>query len=167
MEKFILINKKAQVWGFDLMIAVIIFFAGIIAVYLYAINFTNESQDTFDSLFYEGNLISSLILSNGVPENWSSLEGLEVPGILTSNKINQTKLENFYNLTDSPEEYYSLKKILGISNQFYFSFQDMKISGQSVDKIGNFSENPENLIRIERFTIYENKPVKFIFYIWN
>ena len=164
MIKFILTNKKNQVWGFDLIIAVTLFLIGIIAIYIYAINLS-EAQETLDSLFYEGNLISSLILSEGSPSGWT-IENVETPGILTKQKINQTKLDNLYSLAQNQE---NLKKILGTKYEFYFNFTGMEVSSQGTIKgIGNEPiENPENIIKLERFSIYKNKPVKANFYIWN
>ena len=156
--------KKAQIWGFDLVIAVTIFLIGVVAAYIYAINFVSESQETLDALFYDGNLISSLILSYGTPENWN-LNNVEIPGILTNKKINQTKLENFYELDKT--NYQNLKKLLGTKNEFYFNFTGMEILGQQIEGIGKFPTEQKNLVKIERFTIYNEKPVKFALLMWN
>jgi len=163
MVKSILI-KKSQVWGFDLVIALIIFLVGIIAVYVYAINFLSEAQDTIEELSYEGNLASSIILSEGTPNSWT-ITNVENPGILSNNKINQTKLDAFYYLTTANHTY--TKKLLGIKNEFYFNFTGLKIDGNPIGGIGKQIENPKNLIKLERFSIYEDKPIKFNFYIWN
>ncbi len=162
------ISIKGQIWGTDLIFAIVIFIIGIIALYVYAINFYNEASENFEEMFYEGNLASSLILSEGSPENWpSNPEQLEIPGILTSNKINQTKLEAFYNLIDTEDEYKKMKNILGINNEFWFNFTDMEINGATIDGVGKKPTNVKNLFTIERFTIYKNKPVKFVIFIWN
>jgi len=165
MVRFILTSKKAQVWGMDLIVAVIIFLVGLIVAYVYAINFLNEAQENFDELFYDGNLISSLILSDGTPKNWVPTN-VEIPGIISDNKINQTKLDNFYAF--SQENYTGLRKLLGTKYEFYFNFTYIKISGiGTINGIGKPIENPKNLVRIERFTIYENKPTKFTLFMWN
>ena len=97
MEKYTLIqNKRAQAWGFDLIIAIIIFSIGIVALYLYAINFSNEVDENLNALLYEGNLVSSNLLSQGSPANWSSydlssLDFMNMPGLLENNKIQQNK----------------------------------------------------------------------------
>ena len=158
--------KKAQIWGLDVMVAIVIFLIGIITIYLYALNFMNESQNTLDSLFYEGNLASSLILSDGVPENWTS-ENVDIPGILTKNKINQTKLNSFYSLAENPIDYEKLKKMLSIKEEFYFNFSGMEIYGSPRSYVGKLASNPENLVRTERFSIYKEKPIKIEIYSWN
>jgi hypothetical protein len=156
-----LTHKKGQIWGFDLVIAITIFMVGIIAAYLYAINFLGESQEILDSLFYDGNLASSLILSEGTPEDWT-IDNVEIPGILSGEKINQTKLDNFYSLNYSMQ-----KKLLGTQYEFYFNFTDMEANGVSVEGIGLSPSEPKNLVKIERFTVYKNKPIKFILFMWN
>jgi len=167
MEKYILMNhKKSQVWGFDIVIAITIFLVGVIAAYLYAINFLNESEQTLDSLFSEGNFVSSLILSSGTPNDWVNSE-VEIPGILSEGKINQTKLDKFYELTENPEGYKNIKNLLATKYNFYFNFTGIEASGSQINGVGNYSQNPENIVKIERLTVYKNKPVKFIIYMWN
>ena len=89
--------KKAQVWGFDLMIGSIIFVVGILVFYLYSLNSPDETLGTFSTLSHDGNLIAETLLSEGFPENWDE-DNVTDPGILSNNKINQTKLERFYDL---------------------------------------------------------------------
>ena len=43
----------------------------------------------------------------------------------------------------------------------------MKINMEIVEGIGKKPENFDNLLKIERFSIYENKPIKINFYHWN
>ena len=42
----IMTSKKAQAWGFDMMIASMIFISGIIIFYVYSLNYPKESQET-------------------------------------------------------------------------------------------------------------------------
>ncbi len=171
MARFILTpnhtEKQGQIWGFDLIIAVIIFLIGIVAIYVYVINFVSTSGDILESMFYDGYLLSNLILSEGSPKNWTSYDNVEIPGILSQKKINQTKLDFFYNLTDSEEDYKKLKKLLGIRYDFYFYFPGIRVMGEDIDGIGKIPAEQKNLVRIERFMIYENKPVKLTLYVWN
>ncbi len=159
-------NNKGQVWGLDLMMASIIMIVGIIAIYIYAINFSNTSENILEEMFYQGNLVSSLILSEGSPENWTD-ENMEIPGILSNNKINQTKLNLFYNITNNNSEYKNIKRILVSSYDFYFNFTNMETHGNPISGIGKIPDNPENLVKVERITIYKNKPTKFSIYMWN
>jgi hypothetical protein len=154
MEQFTLIKpkaKKAQAWSLDLIVASVIFTAGIIILYVYAINYSSQTKNQLDGLFYEGNSASQLILS----ENDA--------GILSAGKINQTKLDEFYNY-----DYQTKKNKLGITNDFYFTFTGLEINGVPEDYVGKINNTAiENLIQVTRITLYENKPTKFQIFIWN
>jgi len=150
MEKFFLIkNKRSQVWSFDLVVASMIFIMGLFIFYFYVINQSPQSKNQLEEFFYEGDLSSQLILS-------------EDEGILSGGKINQTKLDIF-NDTD-----YDVKKTqLGISNNFYFTIKDLEVNGVLVDYVGRINDaDIENLVKVTRFTVYKNKPVKFEIFIW-
>lgn len=167
MVKYISTNKKAQGWGLDLMIASIIFLAGIFFVYTHVMNLGGGSGSSLTSLNTQAETGSSLILSEGSPENWKELNNTETPGITTNKKINQTKLNRFYNITNSSRGYQRTKNRLDITDNFYFNFSNMKVGGKEVKGIGEKPENYDNLVKTERITIYENRITKFNFYIWN
>ena len=112
-------NKKAQVWGFDLVVALVIFLVGIIVLFYYAANNSHESENKLEEMFYEANLASNLILSE---ENF---------GILTDNEVNQTKLNNFSALDDS-----SKRNFIGLSDNFYFSMDNLTINGSPQNFVG-------------------------------
>ena len=56
--------------------------------------YITEAEENIDALFYEGKIIASSILSEGYPVDWNS-ENVVTAGILTDNKINETKVERF------------------------------------------------------------------------
>ena len=157
-------SKRAQAWGFDLMMASMIFLAGIILFYLYALNAPNESDEIINSMSYEGNVVSNAILSEGFPKNWDGTNVVN-PGILTNNKINQTKLERFYNFVAG--DYSRSKAVFNTRYNYYvYLSENFTINGNQVEGIGSKPLNPKNLIRVERFTIYDNKPITFNVEIW-
>ncbi len=160
-------NKKAQGWGIDLIIAFIIFLTGIFFIYSYTINLGGSSDLIIKQLNSEGKSCSTLILSEGTPKKWDGLENTEIPGIISDRKINQTKLEKFANITDTEEEYVRTKNRLGIKNEFYFNFTGMEIQGEKIKGIGKKPQGITNIIKIERITIYKNQIKKFNLYIWN
>jgi len=143
-------DRKGQVWGLDLMIGVVIFLIGIILLFFYAINFSDQSGDRLAEFFYEGNLGSDFLLSDG------SL------GILSKGVVNQTRLDNFSDLSDQDK-----KTSLGLNNNFYFSMNNLTVKGVPVDYVGIINTSSvENLVQITRLTVYKNKPVKFELYVW-
>jgi len=152
MEKFISTsNKKGQAWSIDLIVAGVLFLAGIIILFYYAINQSSQTRNQLDELFYEGKLASELILSD------------ESFGILTDNVVNQTKLENFFYLADDMK-----KEVLGLRHNFYFSMENLEINGNHQAYVGIVNTSDvENSIQITRLTVYKNKPTKFQLYVWS
>jgi len=143
-------NKRAQVWGLDLVVASIIFLVGIILLYVYAINYYPQARGQLDELYYDGDLASQLILSE---ENFS---------IVSDGKINQTKLNNFYNIN-----YDTKKSLLGVTNNFYFIVEGLEVEGNPVNYVGKINDTEiESLVGVTRLTIYKNKPIKFQIFIW-
>ena len=159
-----MLQKKAQAWGFDLMMASTIFIVGIVAFYLYALNMTNEAEEIINSMGSEGNAIANALLSNSFPTDWDATNVVS-PGILTDSKINQTKLERFYAL--SIADYQRTKSIFNAEYEYYiYLSENFTISGVQVEGIGNKPIAPKNLIKITRLTIYNNTPVTFYAEIW-
>lgn len=152
MEQFFLIkNKRGQVWSLDLIIASVIFVSAIVILYVYAINYSSQTKNQLDELIYEGNLASQLILSD---KNF---------GILSDGKINQTKLEEFYNF-----DYQTQKSKFGLVNDFYFTIDGLEINGSSVDYIGRTNSTEiESLMKVTRLAVYKNSPTKFELFVWN
>ena len=157
-------GRKGQAWGIDLGVAFIIFFAGVVVFYFYALNQPNETEDLREILSYEGNSIASSILSEGYPKDWNSNNVVTI-GILSENKINETKLGRFYNL--SLYEYAKTQNIFNTRFKYYYSLdKNMSIEGKELEGIGAKPANTKNLIKITRFSIYQNKPTTAYVYIW-
>ena len=157
--------KKAQAWGFDLIAASIIFVGGMVVFYLYALNSPNQTEQTLNSLNYEANTIADIILSEGYPIGWNE-NNVVSPGILTDKKIDNTKLEKFYNL--SLTDYSKIKGLFGSKEEFYFFIsENFSIGGNEVEGIGSRSGASNNLVRVTRVVIYNDKPVSFNLELWN
>jgi len=169
-------NKRAQGWGMDLIIAVTIFSFGLVAFFVYSLNSPGEAKEKIDALYYDGKILANTILSEGSPENWDLANVIKI-GILSNNKINETKLKNFYNLAITEENYEETKDLFDITYDYYFYLNEkIDIYGDGslmLDGIGkpgfdkeNISEDIKDLIKITRYTIYQNKPMTAYFYIW-
>lgn len=168
MEKSSLIrkaNKRAQAWGIDLMIASVIFTVAIVFFYFYALNEPAEAEEKLSALYYDGKIISDSILSEGYPQSWNA-SNVVITGILTNNKINETKLKNFYNLS-STTGYARTKRLFNTRYEYYFNLSEtMMIGGIPVNGIGSNPTNQKNLVKITRFTIYQDKPMTAYLYVW-
>ena len=157
-------RTRAQMWGMDLMIAIAIFSIGAVAFYFYSVSYTSE-ESIIENLNYDGNIIADSLLSQGYPSNWTE-SNVIVSGITNEGKINQTKLEQFYNLSTS--DYYRTKNLFNSRYDFWIYLSaDVEINSMVIEGIGKKPINYENLIKITKVIIYNNKPETLTLQIWN
>lgn len=157
-------SKKAQAWGFDIIIATGIFTVGIIAFFLYTINYPTGEQEKLDDLLYEGNTVANNLLSEGYPVNWTTSTVSKI-GLLTENKIDEIKLEYFNELATT--DYARTRSILGTKYNYFVNFSSpIQISGIAVSGIGSFPQDTINSIKISRVSIYQNKPISIEVQVW-
>lgn len=155
--------KKAQAWGFDLVIASVIFTFGVVIFLLYTLN-DPGNQDNLNDLEYEGNNIANQIMSEGFPINWDQDNFVRI-GILSENRINETKLEVFYNL--SVENYQKTRENFETKYNYFINLTEpIIIDETNIAGIGIYSNETKNLIKITRFTIYKDNPVTLNVYVW-
>jgi len=159
------VDKKGQAWGLDLTIAVIIFTVGLVFFYVYTLNQPGEAKETIDALFYEGGIIASSILSEGHPADWTPSNVVTI-GILTDNKIDNTKLGGFYTL--NAINYEKTKNLFNTRYDYYFFLEEnMTTIAPNVKGIGKKPSNAKNLVKITRFTVYRDKPITAYLYVWD
>ena len=175
MEKLNLMHKdkKAQAWAMDLMVASVIFLIAIVIFYVYALNDPGEARENIEKMNYDGKIIGDSLLSEGYPKDWYG-DDVVAPGILTKNKINETKLDRFYDLVNS--DYEKTKRLFNTRYEYYFSLNatsgadciPLDVGAGSVSGIGldPLSSNPRNLIKITHFTVYKDRPVTAYIQIW-
>ena len=157
-------KKISQAWGLDLMIAVMVFFSGIVVFYIYSINYSANQDDLISKMINAGNLISDSILSEGYPKNWSA-DNVAKIGILSSGKINETKLERFYYLASG--DYNKTKRIFNLKYDYYFfSDENFTINSLQVEGIGKKPGDTENLVKVMRLAAYQEKPINIYVYIY-
>ncbi len=162
-------KKSGQVWSMDIVIAFIIFLTAIIILFVYSINYSGEVEKTYDKLIYDGDIIMENLFLEGYPNDWNSGNVINI-GIVSNNKINETKLERFYNF--ARDDYPKTKYIFKTSYNYYFFLQDnMTINSSEIEGIGepgiNENEiNSQDLVKITKFTIYKEKPTIAYLYIW-
>ena len=159
--------RKAQAWGFDLIMAAIVFLAGIVIFYIYSLNYPTEGKENLDALSYEGNLIADNLLSSGFPKDWTKTNVVAI-GIADEGKINETKLSRLNDLANDIGGYDKTRALFNTKFQYYFNLTEiMTIDGSNVNYIGQLQSTPKNLIKITRFTAYKNKPVTLNVYVWD
>lgn len=164
-------HSRAQIWSFDLLAGIMLFMAGITIFFIYSLNQPGQTQETFQLLSYEGNAVANNLMASGYPEKWN-LTNVVTIGITDGNIINQTKLEQLYEMIYTQNNYTLTKHLLNTQYEYYFFLdQNMTINSTQVLGIGKpgVAENnvtAKNLIKTTRYTIYQNKTTPLYIYTW-
>jgi len=121
----------------------------------------------------DGELITNALLSEGCsvncPNPWITSDGLDV-GLLSDGKINDSKLKLFYDFAQA--DYDGSRVVLNAKYDYYFFLdEDMVIESVPVDGIGKPGVDRNNivaddLIKISRVVVYDNKLIGARLYIW-
>ena len=165
-------SRKAQLWHFDLIIAIIIFTTTLILFYSGRLNIEHDTELLLDDINREGNFIADSLMSTGFPENWTT-DNVIAAGIVRNNRFNQEKINNLDSLG-----YNKTRSVFRTKYNFYLFFEDalsypvnmlpgsegIGYPGVNTGNIDNVSTN--NLIKITRFGVYNSEPVRMVLYIW-
>ncbi len=148
-----------------------LFLVGIMVFFIYSLNQPSQAKENLEILSYDAKIVADSLLSKGYPEDWST-NNVEVLGLTTDNKINQTKLENIYSMIYIQNNYTKTKNLLNTQYDYYFFLdQNMTISSTSIEGIGKpgttrQNVNARDLVRITRFIVYQNKTTPLYLYLW-
>ncbi|MBU0761279.1 MAG: hypothetical protein KJ600_03370 [Nanoarchaeota archaeon] len=146
----------AQAWGFDLIVAMVIFLTGIVFFYMFALNYPGGEEEKFQELQHDGELIADSLLSEGSPVDWDASNVIRI-GLLSGDKINESKVGNF-----SALDYATAKSLFRVRNNFFVYFGDETDNGIGLDSGGS-----ENLVKLTRAVVYNNKVTTMNLHIWN
>ncbi len=163
---------KAQVWSFDFMASVLVFFM-ILAVLFFAWEYTtfqNEDQIIFNDMENSAlTLADSIIRTRGFPEYWNE-SNVQVLGLASEeNVLNETKILMFVQM-----DYDSAKRILGIP-AYEFYFQLLRLNGtqaraNSTDLLTGLDptefQNSTIIVPVERYILFESRVAKLRFMLW-
>jgi len=158
-------HKRAQGWGFDLMVAMAIFLGGVIFFYFYVINEPGGERESYAVLEGEGQVISESLMSSGFPENWTASDVVRI-GIVDDDKVNQTKLDVFYSMVQS--DYNETRRLFNILNDYYIVFSgNVSIGGSDVEVIGLEGTDFDNLAKVSRLVVYNNSVRTMEVFVWD
>ena len=164
-------KTKGQVWSLDVMAGLILFLVGIMIFFVYSLNQPSQARETLALLNYDGKIIADNLLSPGYPNNWTPQTAITI-GITTKEKINQTKLETLYQMIYIQNNYTKTKNLFNTNYDYYFFLdQNITTSSGQIEGIGKPGITKNNisatdLIKITRYTIYQNKTTPLYLYIW-
>lgn len=162
------ILTKAQVFCFDMIVAVLIFSAAILVYYKTTTNLSDQDETLLDDLLIDAKSISGSLMSQGYPYNWTEDNVVRI-GISDNNRINETKLEQFSGIP-----YNNSRKLFGTAYDYYVYFRDRNnnIILEGIGKPGVNStniqtvENPKKLVKVTRLVIKKSDIVKMVIYLW-
>ena len=165
-------KTKGQVWTLDFFIVLGLLIAVIFIILkiLLSLSLANAQSPTYDDAVH----ISSELLTVGYPKNWTN-ETVIIPGIAESNRINATKLTEYKKLS-----YDNTKMLYHVSSEYLFFFTNgTKIINYSGCTYGYPITTDENctpimsaidyddLSKIDRIVVLDNKVVGMTVYAWN
>lgn len=159
-------NRKAQVWYTDFMIGVLIFSIVVIS-YFYYIEHTSYSDDTLmDLLISESKSISSYLMTEGYPQDWTAAN-VSVVGLTGGDyRIDEGKLQDFNSWS-----YEERRGFLHTTKDYYFYLE--YINGT---RFNDLCEDPGAgcvawnssyyLVQNTRFLIYDSEIVRMVLYMY-
>jgi hypothetical protein len=163
---------RAQVWSFDFMASVIVFFV-IIAILFFSweyITFQNEDLITFNEM--ENNALSitdTLIRTPGFPEHWNETN-VQIMGLASEeNVLNETKILMFVQM-----DYDYAKRILGIpAYEFYFRISYLngtQARANNTDLVIGLDPtlflNSTMVVPIDRKILFDTRVASLEFILW-
>jgi hypothetical protein len=162
-------NKSGQAWSVDMIVALGLFSIGIVVFLVYSFNFSDHNRDVYEDLFYDAEFMSNILLSEGYPVDWNQGNVVQI-GILSDGN----KLDELHNLIGNGD-YERTRNLFNTKYDYYFFFSEEMVLHEGavpVDGLGKPDFDPENiiednLIKITRFSIYNNKPVSVYIYLFD
>jgi hypothetical protein len=152
-------KKKAQVWYLDFMVGLIIFTIMVIVYYQYSGNFSAEADSEWEEMMVDSKSISSSLMSEGIPSNWTG-QNVTSLGITDGNyRINSTKLSQFGNMS-----YVDAKTKFRTRFDFYFFLEDA--NGTKYNEVGLNSTSSKFLVTTTRFVIFNSSIKRAVLHLW-
>ena len=157
--------KKSQLAMTDLFISIAIFIILIVAIIISWNTYSIRLKDRiiYDDMLYNAYQITDLLVnSQGEPSNWN-YSNVQVIGLAhNDHNISTNKLNALYNLS------YSKSKELFNIERYEFYLQITNSSNYNlVNPYGNISiPSSEDVTKIRRYVIYENKEAVLQLTIW-
>lgn len=177
-------RRKGQVWIPDVLMSAVLFVVLIILYFQFSSNLSTDNRAIMETLVFDADIISETLLSRGHPPGWDE-NSVQQLGITDGNhRLNITKLGYVANLS-----YYDRKFYLGTVYEYYMVLQHTdgtllnitNVTGKvniGLSAEGGMGkpdvilesiptiENPDHMVRTERYLIYNSTTIKLITYLW-
>lgn len=165
------INRRGQVWSFDFIASVTIFFVVLIVLF-FVWEYTtmqNNDQILFNDMESKAlDTIDTMIRVRGFPDDWDS-SNVEVLGLASEeNILNESKLLEFVGM-----DYYNSRRVLGILGyDFYFQVLNLNdtqaYSGPIplLTGVDPLTSNAVTIVPVERYVLFDHRVAKLRFTLW-
>jgi len=151
--------KKAQAWYLDFMVGILILITILFFYYQFQGNISDDSESEWQEMIIDSKFISSSLISEGFPEDWTN-ETVEIIGLTDGNyRINIAKMEQFTSMN-----YTLAKEKLKTRFEFYFFLAGE--NGTVLYEAGLNATEPESLVQATRFVIYNSSVHRMVVHLW-
>lgn len=140
-----MINKKSQAWFLDFIVSMIIATVALLIYLNLSTNIQNRGMEKMNELNFDARLISSNLVSAGIPNNWYQIYPTTYPviiGISDGNSIlNQDKINDFFEM--NIDDYAATKGRFYSEFDYYVYFVKMEeCAGEKYSCIYKVYSNP-------------------------
>ncbi|MCD6464636.1 hypothetical protein J7L02_03900 [Candidatus Woesearchaeota archaeon] len=163
--------RKSQISSLDLMISLLV--VSIVLIFSFKQLFNVLQSNEFSKLSREAASISSYLLSEGYPKNWTNETVVRI-GLLSNNRINVSKLNTFLSM-----DYNKTKLYLNAFHDYavVFSNASSPLTSIGCGKAPAYinpcnitqsfqSLNLKNLVIVYRLAVFNHSIVKVTVYEW-
>lgn len=168
----------------DVLMSAFVFVMLIILYFQFVTNLSTGNEGIMESLIFDSDVMAETLLSSGYPAGWDETSVQQLGLTEGNHRLNITKLGYVANLT-----YFDRKFLLGTIFDYYIVLQQRDgtllnitqltgINNSGLSAEGGMGEpnvtlatiptvqDPEHMIRSERYLIYNSTTVKLITYLW-
>ncbi len=176
-----MVIRKAQAFALDFGIAIIIFIAAIITYFHFITNMETSTDQSMEASIMDAKILTNSLLGSGVPVNWTPADVDRIGVCDSTNFLNLTKLQYFYNLTST--DYDHTRNLFETNYEYLIFFTDkndniLNLSGHQywgmpgINSTNVFDiEDPKTFVTFSRFVYYPKTSdlvdiAKMVVYIW-
>jgi hypothetical protein len=123
-------SRNGQAWYLDVVIAVFIFTAGIVAYQYYSLNMGNTDKERLKGMSFEADALSSGLLEKGYPEGWNESTVIKIGIGDGEQRLDRAQWQVF-----SRMNYNESKQLLGMTYDFVIFFDDRQGNVARIDGI--------------------------------
>lgn len=156
-------KRQGQIWSLDFIVSLAIFFFAITLVYVFVIQNTESDSETISELSQDAHSISTVLLSQGVPANWT-VNTVVIPGILSSqNNISHYKFQELAQVYAASN--IQFKQLLGTRHNVFL--EHLYLNSSTIQSLGLKPTEADFLVQSTRYVVYNETITKLRVLVWS